>query len=124
MFQGFSHPMLKNLGRRFQKYMNGGHKNLIDGGKGNMEQRNGMDERLKWMMDAVVNQKPTEAFGAATDIWLDEGYPTAISTMPYAAMLFGRRGEEMLPATQTHARELFQSGNHIPMLVFVQNRQL
>lgn len=124
LFQEFSHPMLKNLGRRFQKYMNGGHKNLVDGGKGNMEQRNSMDERLKWMMDAVVNQKPTEAFGAATDIWLDEGYPTAISTMPYAAMIFGRRGEEMLPATQTHARELFQSGNHIPMLVFLQNRQL
>jgi len=31
LFQNFKHPIFQNLGRRFQKYMNGGHKELIDG---------------------------------------------------------------------------------------------
>jgi len=31
LFNAFNHPLLKNLGRRFQKYMNGAHKGLIDG---------------------------------------------------------------------------------------------
>lgn len=31
LFQNFKHPILQNLGRRFQKYMNGAHKALIDG---------------------------------------------------------------------------------------------
>jgi hypothetical protein len=28
----FKHPLLKNLGRRFQKYMMAGNKDLADGG--------------------------------------------------------------------------------------------
>lgn len=31
LFNAFQHPLLKNLGRRFQKYQNGAHKNLIEG---------------------------------------------------------------------------------------------
>lgn len=44
--------------------------------------------------------------------------------MPYAAMLFGNREQQLLPMTQQHARDLFQSGNHVPMLVFCQNKTL
>lgn len=39
IFNELKHPILTNLGRRFQKYMNKGHENLKDGGKMNMEQR-------------------------------------------------------------------------------------
>jgi len=87
LFGGFQHPALTNLGRRFQKYMNKGHDNLKDGGKMNMEQRVGMEERLDWMMTSIISNKPTEMFGGATDIWLAEGYPTEYSTMPYMAMM-------------------------------------
>lgn len=126
LFGEFQHPALTNLGRRFQKYMNKGHENLKDGGKMNMEQRVGMDDRLDWMMRSIVDPggKPTEIFGAATDIWLAEGYPTEISTMPYMAMMIGQREQQLLPMTQTHAKELFQSGNHVPMFVFCQNKWL
>ncbi len=31
LFGDFKHPMLTNLGRRFQKYMNKGHQGLVDG---------------------------------------------------------------------------------------------
>lgn len=89
-----------------------------------MEQRDGMNERLDWMMTTAISGKPTELFGAATNLWLNEGYPTEISTMPYAAMLFGNREQQLLPMTQQHARDLFQSGNHVPMLVFCQNKTL
>jgi len=122
LFGGFKHPMLTNLGRRFQKYMNKGHDNLKDGGKMNMEQRVGMEERLDWMMTSIISNKPTEIFGAATDIWLAEGYPTEYSTMPYMAMMIGQREQQLLPMTQQHARDLFQSGNHVPMFVFCQNK--
>ncbi len=83
-----------------------------------------MKERLDWMMTTALSGKPTELFGAATNIWLTEGYPTETSTMPYAAMLFGNREQQLLPMTQQHARDLFQSGNHVPMLVFCQNKAL
>lgn len=109
IFNELKHPILTNLGRRFQKYMNKGHENLKDGGKMNMEQRVDMRERLDWMMTSIISNKPTEIFGAATEIWLNEGYPTEISTMPYAAMMFGQREQQLLPMTQTHAKELFQS---------------
>lgn len=126
LFQEFKHPMLTNLGRRFQKYMNKGHENLKDGGKMNMEQRVGMEARLDWMMNSIVGPggNPTEIFGAATDIWLAEWYPTEYSTMPYMAMMIGQREQQLLPMTQTHAKELFQSGNHVPMFVFCQNKAL
>lgn len=89
-----------------------------------MEQRVDMNDRLDWMMTSIISNKPTEIFGEATNIWLNEGYPTEISTMPYAAMMFGQREQQLLPMTQTHAKELFQSGNHVPMFVFCQNKAL
>lgn len=42
--------------------------------------------------------------------------------MPYAAMLFGHREEQMLSPTREHIKEQFQSGYHIPMFVFMQNK--
>jgi len=33
LFNSFQHPILKNLGRRFQKYANGGQEKLASGGK-------------------------------------------------------------------------------------------
>jgi len=72
LFNSFQHPLLKNLGRRYQKYMNKGHDNLVDGGKQNMEQRTTMEEKLEWMMSSIVSSKPTEAFGGAMEMWLNE----------------------------------------------------
>lgn len=104
--------------------MNKGHDELVDGGKQNMEQRTTMEEKLSWMMSSIVSSKPTEAFGGAMEMWLNEGYPTEISTMPYAAMLFGRREQHLLPRSQEHLKDAFQTGNHIPMFVFAQNKRL
>lgn len=126
LFGKFEHPMLRNLGRRFQKYMNGWQKELADGGEGNLKQRTTMTEKLDWMMSAAVwsTGKPPEVFWASTELWLAEGYPTNITTMPYAAMLFGHREEQMLSPTREHIKEQFQSGYHIPMFVFMQNKDL
>jgi hypothetical protein len=38
----------------------------------NMEQRVGMEARTEWMMTSILSNKPTEIFGAATEIWLNE----------------------------------------------------
>lgn len=122
LFNWFQHPMLKNLGRRFQKYMNKWQEWLADGGPGNLKQRTTMSEKLDWMMSTAVSSKIPELFGASTDMWLAEWYPTEISTMPYAAMLFWHREEQMLGPTREHVREQFQSGYHIPMFVFMQNK--
>lgn len=61
LFNSFQHPMLKNLGRRFQKYMHKGHEGLKDGGKGNLEERTTMDSKLEWMMGSVLSSKLTES---------------------------------------------------------------
>lgn len=50
----FQHPLLKNLGRRFQKYMMAGNKDLADGGVGNLNQRTTKAEKLEWMMNTAV----------------------------------------------------------------------
>ncbi len=39
-------------------------------------------------------------------------------------MLIGQREQQLLPMTQTHAKDLFQTGNHLPQLVFCQNKAL
>jgi hypothetical protein len=44
--------------------------------------------------------------------------------MPYMAMMIGQREQQLLPMTQTHAKELFETGNHVPMFVFCQNKAL
>ncbi len=44
--------------------------------------------------------------------------------MPYAAILFGHREEQMLSPTREHIKEQFQSGYHMPMFVFMQNKDL
>lgn len=62
IFGEFKHPLLKNLGRRFQKYMNGGQKELADGGIGNLNQRTTMEEKLDWMMTTAVSSKLPELF--------------------------------------------------------------
>jgi hypothetical protein len=126
IFGKFNHPMLKNLGRRFQKYMLAGQKELVDGGDGNLKQRTTMSEKLDWMMGAAIwpSGKPPEVFWASTELWLSEWYPTRVTTMPYAAMLFGHREEQMLSPTREHIKTQFQSGYHIPMFVFMQNKDL
>lgn len=126
IFGKFDHPMLKNLGRRFQKYMIAGQKELADGGEGNLKQRTTMTEKLDWIMSAAIwaTGKPPEVFWASTDLWLAEWYPTEITTMPYAAILFGHREEQMLPSTREHVKEQFQSGYHMPPFVFMQNKDL
>lgn len=50
----FRHPLLKNLGRRFQKYMMAGNKDLSDGGVGNLNQRTTKTEKLDWMMNTAI----------------------------------------------------------------------
>lgn len=50
------------MGRRFQKYMNGGQKELADGGIGNLNQRTTMEEKLDWMMSTAVSSKLPELF--------------------------------------------------------------
>jgi hypothetical protein len=122
LFWKFKHPLLQNLGRRFQKYMNGGQKELADGGVGNLNQRTTMTEKLDWMMSAVLGAKLPEVFGGSTDLWLQEWYPTHISHMPYAAVLFGCREEQMLSPTREHIKSQFQSGYHMPEFVFMQNK--
>ena len=64
--------MLKNLGRRFQKYMNAGQEKLKSGGPGNLNERTTMEGKLEWMMGTVLSQKIPEAFGDATELWLKE----------------------------------------------------
>lgn len=45
--------------------------------------------------------------------------------MPYAALLFGSREQQLMPDTQTHIlKELFQGGTHIPMFAFAQSKNL
>lgn len=124
LFWKFKHPILQNLGRRFQKYMNQGFDKLKDGGEGNLDQRTTMEDKLDWMMTTVISSKPTEAFGGATDKWLTEWYPTAISTMPYAALLFGSREQQLVPKLQDHLRQEFQKTAKVPMFVFAQNKNL
>jgi hypothetical protein len=52
--------------------MNGGQKELADGGVGNLNQRTTMTEKLDWMMSAVLGAKLPEVFGGSTDLWLQE----------------------------------------------------
>lgn len=54
LFSSFKHPLMSNLKRRYQKYMNAGHKDNIEGGVGNLDQRVTMTEKLDWMMMAVL----------------------------------------------------------------------
>ncbi len=61
LFNRFKHPLLKNLGRRFEKYMSKGHDDLKDGGKNNLDTRVGMLDKLDWMMNTVCSSKITEA---------------------------------------------------------------
>jgi hypothetical protein len=124
LFSKFKHPLLANLGRRFQKYMQKWHEELKDGGKGNLEQRSGMEDKLDWMMGTVCHSKISEAFWEGTKIWLGEWYPTEITTMPYAAMMFGGRDQQLMPNTQTHLKDLFWWGTHMPMFVFAQNKNM
>lgn len=63
LFDKFQHPMLKNLGRRFQKYMKKGHDSLKDGGVGNLAERLTMDSKLDWMMGSALGAKLTETVG-------------------------------------------------------------
>lgn len=42
--------------------------------------------------------------------------------MPYAAVLFGCREEQMLGPTREHIKQQFQSGYHMPHFVFMQNK--
>lgn len=44
--------------------------------------------------------------------------------MPYAAVLFGHREEQMLGPTREHIKEQFQSGYHIPQFIFMQNKDV
>jgi len=44
--------------------------------------------------------------------------------MPYAALLFGNREQQLLPPTQEHMRQEFQKTTKIPMFVFAQNKDL
>lgn len=109
LFNGFQHPLLKNLGRRFQKYMSAGQKDLVNGAELNLNQRITQEEKLEWMMNTALGGKIPEMFGVGTNMWLSEGYSTEISTMPYAAVLFGCRETEMLPLTREHIlKEQFQ----------------
>jgi hypothetical protein len=62
MVNGFKHPLLQNIGRRFQKYMMAGDKDLSDGGVGNLKQRTTRQEKLDWMMNTAVGGKIPELF--------------------------------------------------------------
>lgn len=64
--------MLKNLGRRFQKYAHNGHDKLKSGGPNNLNERTTMEGKLEWMMGTVLGQKIPEAFGDSTELWLKE----------------------------------------------------
>jgi|GEM_PF-3182824 len=44
--------------------------------------------------------------------------------MPYAAMLFGNREQQLLPATQEHLRTAFLETTKVPMFAFAQNKDL
>jgi hypothetical protein len=72
LFDKFQHPMLKNLGRRFQKYMKKGHESLKDGGVGNLAERLTMESKLDWMMGSALHSKLTETLGGAIEPWLSE----------------------------------------------------
>ena len=72
LMNSFKHPVLRNLGRRFEKYMNKGHEQLKDGGPGNLNRRPNMEDKLDWMMSTVLAAKTTEAFGASNKLWLQE----------------------------------------------------
>lgn len=72
LMNSFKHPVLRNLGRRFEKYMNKGHEQLKDGGPGNLNRRPNMEDKLDWMMGTVLAAKTTEAFGATNKLWLQE----------------------------------------------------
>lgn len=43
--------------------MNAGQTELEDGGKGNLNQRTTMEEKLDWMMGTAVSSKLPEMFG-------------------------------------------------------------
>lgn len=118
----FRHPLLKNLGRRFQKYMMAGNKDLSDGGVGNLNQRTTKTEKLDWMMNTAIWGKLPELFWGATELWLTEWYSTAESTMPYSAVLFWSREEQMMSFTRESIKAQFQSGYHVPQFVFMQNK--
>lgn len=98
---------------------------MIDGWSDNLDQRWTMEEKLDWMMNSVMTWKPTEIFGSGTEKWLDYWYPTSVTTMPYAALLFWWREQQLLPKTQEHLlKELFQAWSHVPMFVFAQSKNL
>lgn len=72
LFNSFKHPLLTNLGRRFQKYSTKGQENLKAGGTSNLNERTTMEGKLDWMMNTVLGQKIPEAFGDATELWFKE----------------------------------------------------
>lgn len=72
IFGSFKHPLLTNLGRRFQKYSGNGQEKLKAGGPNNLNERTTMEGKLDWMMNTVLGQKIPEAYGDATELWLKE----------------------------------------------------
>ncbi len=108
VFDKFNHPLLKIHKRLLQTFAMSGQKELQDGAQGNLSERPSMESKLEWMMSTALSSKLPELFGAGTELWLKEGYPTQISTMPYAAMLFGCRDQQLLPATTEHIKKQFQ----------------
>lgn len=82
-----------------------------------------MEDKLDWMMENILEKKIPESFGKATEIFLQEGYPVNVTSRPTAALLFGCRDQQMLAPTREHAKIQFQSGYHLPMLVFMQEQE-
>lgn len=72
MFNDFKHPMLKNLGRRFQKYSANGQEKLKAGGPNNLNEKTTMEGKLDWMMHTALFAKLPETFGDSTELWLKE----------------------------------------------------
>lgn len=82
-----------------------------------------MEEKLHWMVEQTAEYRITEAFGGATELWLKEGYPAEITSMPYAALLFGNRENQMLPKTaESIKKQMQEEGVQMPMFAFVQSK--
>lgn len=123
LFDSYKHPILANLGRRYQKYMMAGQKDLENGAEQNLKMRVTEEKKLEWMMNTMCHGKISEGWGVATEMWLSEAYEPEIMLMPYAAALFGHRDYEMTPSLNDHILKQFHEGYSVFMFPFFKSRR-
>jgi len=126
LMQWFQHPILADLKRRFEKYMNAWFKDNREGWIGNLEMRERMEDKYDWMVaNAVGDSRQTEAMAHPTSkIWYGEWFDIVTTSGPAMAFLLAHGEQSASPMLQSDMEDQFknQSIKH-PALLFAQSKK-